>query len=419
MADRRPSRLLELLTFGLVALLALRAPGFGDYPTDAGPALAAIAHGHVAAFFAHQPAMGAVSLLLRAPFTALAAGLGDGPVGLYRWGDLPCLLALAGLAIALTRVTLRRAGPLSAPSAVLAQILIAAVCLFNPLVDDALYWGHPEELLTTALAAGALLAACERRVLVTAVLAGLAVASKQWAIIALVPCALLLERDRLRMLTLAGATAVAATLPMAVANFTAFRHALAYISNPQPVVTVFTWLYPVSPTGWVHVSNIFGDDRLLHVHRLIAWEGAVSRPLITVLGLLVPAIVARWSQRPHVVEPILLGTAVAFVLRCALDPGSAAYYHLPILLVLLVGDAQAGRRIPVTGLIATALAFVVLDRIAGYVPEAGVSAAYVIASVLGCALLLARARGRLHRPVAAEPGETGEGPRHGRRVGLA
>src|ERR1700684_4289736 len=72
---------------------ALIAPGLGDYPGDAGPALTAIAHGNVAAFLSHQPAMGALALLVRAPFALLGGALHTSPSGLYRWGDLPCLLS--------------------------------------------------------------------------------------------------------------------------------------------------------------------------------------------------------------------------------------------------------------------------------------------------------------------------------------
>ena len=39
---------------------------------------------------------------------------------------------------------------------------------------------------------------------------------------------------------------------MIVGNFASFRHVVHYISAPQPIVTVFTWLYPFSPTGRVH-----------------------------------------------------------------------------------------------------------------------------------------------------------------------
>jgi hypothetical protein len=289
MGDRTYSRLLAGAALALAIVLSLRATGLGDYPTDAGPALSAIAHGNLAAFFSHQPAMGPLSLYLRAPFAAVAVALHDGQKGIYRWEAVPCLLAIAVVSLWLATLARRRG------SGRIAQILIVGLCLLNPLVGDALYWGHPEELLTASLAVGALLAASERNSLLTGVLAGLAIASKQWALLVLVPSILVLERERLRALLAAGGVAAALILPMIVANPGAFRRALHYISAPQPVVTVFTWLYPVSPTGTVHVANIFGDARVFEAHRLLPSVGAVSRPLITILGLALPLLL--WWRR--------------------------------------------------------------------------------------------------------------------------
>lgn len=148
MSERVYGRLLAVGGLALACVLAVRAPGVGDYPTDAGPALTAIAHGNLSGFFSHQPAMGSVSLFVRAPFVALGAALGDGPVGLYRWGTLPCLLAVAVIAIWLGRISVRRGSRRAAP------ILIVAVALLGPLVNDALYWGTPKSSSLPASASG-------------------------------------------------------------------------------------------------------------------------------------------------------------------------------------------------------------------------------------------------------------------------
>ena len=250
-------RLLALAALAAASVIALRAPGFGDYPSDAGPALTAIAHGSIGGFFSHQPAMGSVSLFVRAPFVMLGAALHDSPFGLYRWGDLPCMLAVALVAIWMARVAGRRGTGRGG------QIVIVAVCLLNPLINDALYFGHPEELLTTALAVGALLAACDRRVVLAAVLAGLAVASKQWALLIICPTLLVLERDRIRAAWLMLTVAAGSTAPMVLGNFAAFRNAIHYISTPQPVTTVFTWMYPFSPhRDGAHLQHLRRPTRL-------------------------------------------------------------------------------------------------------------------------------------------------------------
>lgn len=386
MSDRRYGRLLAGGALVLAGILALRAPGLGDYPTDAGPALRAIAHGDLSAFFSHQPAMGSLSLFVRAPFAAVAVALGDGEVGIYRWGSLPCLLAVAAVAVWLGRIALRHG------SGRLAPVLIVALSLLNPLVHDALFYGHPEELLTASLAVGALLGACEGRPVLTGVLAGLAIASKQWALLILAPAVLMLERDRIRALLISAGVATAATLPMVVGSFSGFRHALHYVSHPQPVVTLFTWLYPFSPQETFRITNIFGDDRLTEAHRLLGAESLISRPLIVVLGVAIPLIVWWSSGRRLAIKPALISMTIVFILRCALDPGSAGYYHVPILLTLLALDAFAGRRVPVTGLVCWAISYVVVGRFTTYLSVGATNAAYIAVTITACGLLVRELR---------------------------
>ena len=63
---------LIVLALLISAHAALSAATLGDYPNDAGPALAALLHGDLHAFANATPAMGDVSLLVRAPFAAIA-----------------------------------------------------------------------------------------------------------------------------------------------------------------------------------------------------------------------------------------------------------------------------------------------------------------------------------------------------------
>ncbi len=397
-----PSRRTELL-FGAAAaavtvvVTTLHAVDLGDYPRDAGPAITAGAHGSLSGFFAHQAAMGPLSLYLRVPFAAIGVAFGDGAHGLYRWGSLACLIPLALVALWLARFATRQG------AGRLAQVLILGIVLLNPLVADALYWGHPEEILTAALATGAVIAALEDRSLAAGLLAGLAIASKQWALIMLLPILLILGRDRVRAGVAALGVAALASVPMIVGNFASFRHVLHYISAPQPIVTVFTWLYPFSPIGRVHISDINGGRPPFIAHQILPIETSLSHPLIILIGLGLPLFVLwRARGRPEPRE-LLVACALALLLRCALDPGSAAYYHLPLLLTLITLDALEGRSIPVTGLSGTALAFIVLDRLPQYVAPEVTNVAYIVTSI-GVACLLAREL-RAARP-ALMPGRT-------------
>jgi len=382
---RRPFGLLLLIAaIAGACVRALTAPGPGDYPWDAGPALTAIAHGSLSGFFSHQPAMGAVALYTRVPFVLLGAAFHDSRLGLYRWGALPCLLAVALLATWLARVAARRG------TGHAGQVLIVAICLLNPLVSDALYWGHPEELLAASLAVGALLAASEGRLTSAAVLTGLAVATKQWALLVVCPVLLTCERRRLRRALAMSATAGAATLPMLVANLGAFRHTLLYISKPQPFTSVFDWLYPLAPSGRVSAALPFGDLRTYTGHTLPQWAGVVSHPLIIALGVIVPLAVWLRCGRRLATPELFLSAALVFLLRCTLDPGSARYYHLPLLMALVAFDTTTGAALPVAGLAACAGAFAILDRLPSYVSNELGSLLYIAATLTAAALLAHR-----------------------------
>jgi len=379
-------RLLAIAAITAGSAIALRAPGLGDYPFDAGPALSAIAHGQLAHFISHQPAMGAVSLYARAPFVALAALLHDSPVCIYRLGDLPCVLSVAFVSLWMARI----AGARGTGRA--GRALIVAICLANPLIGNALRLGHPEELLTASLAVGSLLAACERRVVLTAVLAGLAVASKQWALLVVCPALLVLERDRLRAGLLMAGVALASTLPMVIGSFGAFRHALEFLATPQSITTQFNWLYPISPTGTVRVSFMFGGGTSLSGHTAAGVLSAVSHPLIIALGVLVPLIVWLAHGRRLAAKQMLIATALVFVLRCVFDPWSQAYYHLPLLLTLVALDVSAGRELPLAGLAGAAGAFVVLDRFPDYLGSQAANLAYIATTVAAVAVLVRELR---------------------------
>jgi hypothetical protein len=107
----------------------------GDYPVDAGPTIDA--HGHVRQALASHPIMGALAVLIRVPFAALAKVLGGGEVAIHRAGCFPCVLALG--------------------------------------------------LLGPAFVGGAVLLALRRRSIACGIALGLALATKQWAAIAETP----------------------------------------------------------------------------------------------------------------------------------------------------------------------------------------------------------------------------------------
>jgi hypothetical protein len=206
---------------------------------------------------------------------------------------------------------------------------------------------------------------------------------------------LALERDRLRAAAGGLGVAAAATVPMMAGNLSAFHHAWSYISKAQPVVTLFNWLYPFSPNGTGRITDVTGASHPFVGH--LAWpvEGVLSHPLIIVVGIALPLLVARRVGAGRAAVPqLLVATALVFLLRCGLDPESAAYYHLPMLLVLVLADAAAGRRLPLVGLVSAAVSFTVLDRFPGYLPAGVANLGYVVVSAVVMALLISRLRAR-------------------------
>src|SRR5438270_2503578 len=175
---------------GLAGLTAFAAPtaiggswyrgGLGDYPHDAAGAVDALAGGHVLrALTVHpQPLMGPIAILARTPFVAAGHLFGAGSLASYRLGAIPCLIAAGLLGV----VLLRTFAPASRRGA--ASIVVVLLAVASPAATNAVELGHPEEVLCAALSVLAVVAAMRSRVAATVVLLGLALATKQWAVIA-------------------------------------------------------------------------------------------------------------------------------------------------------------------------------------------------------------------------------------------
>jgi len=330
--DLAISAALVMAAIGLAALLAARSPLGPDYsgpvhpPCDCpGAAIRALAHGDVHRFLEAQPVMGPVSLALRAPFAALGLHLGDGSERtLYRFGVFPCLLA-AGLlgAFLFARMRERR-------RAALACLLVPALVAFNPLTTRALNFGHPEEILAAALCVAAVLAASRGRPLPAGILLGLAIATKQWALLAALPAAFA-ERDRpVRLLAVGAVTAALLMVPMALGDLHRFvelnRGAGIVGAGAMPTNIWFGFGHDVPVV--LHASGPSSPPRAIPEAL-----GAISHPLVLLVGA---ALALAWWPRRRTAAPedALLLLALILLARCLLDPLTNSYYHLPFLVAL-------------------------------------------------------------------------------------
>ena len=353
---------------------------WSDYETANQVPLHALVHGHLGAFLQTAPIEGP-SLLLRAPF-ALAAWLwGASDMAVYRMVAVPGLLAGVVLGVLLWHLRDRRLG---SPRWGLLVVLLAAG---NPITLRALDIGHPEELLGAALCVGAVLAALYHRPWLAALLLGLAMGNKAWAVLAIPP--VLLALDRRRWSVLAASAGIAALL---VAPFLLYSHSgAAAVSSAGHTDAVFqpwqVW-WPFGAHGHV-VRGMFGEIKPGY-RAAPAWIGSFTHPLIALLAI--PAAVAwKWfrrGERPS--SDLLLLLALLLLARCVLDPANNVYYHLPFLMALLAWEALERARPPLLSAAAAALVWLTFQVLPAHISPDAQCLAY-LAWALPALALLARA----------------------------
>lgn len=361
--------------------VALTAPGTGDYPADAGPAMTALLHGNLHAFAVATPAMGELSLYLRLPFAALAYLGSPTETSIYRWGAVPCMVSLALLGVWLASIARSRG------TGLFGQVAIVAVALFNPMVHWALFYGHPEELLTTSLAVGAIVSAAQRRVTLTTVLLGLAIASKQWAVIAVFPVLAVFPGRRVRVTVGAAAIVTAVSLPVLLVSAASFLHNQLVLVHEHFLVPAWdSWLFLISPTVTFPVR---GGFTYAGPHLSSTLVGLLH-PLIICVAIAIGLYLARRVRTHLTLDVWFAAVAVAFLLRCTLDTETMPYYEAPLFMTLLAWDALRGGRLPLRALFAAVVSYALFDRLTPTaIGSNTASALYDSATLAGC-LLLAR-----------------------------
>jgi DNA-binding XRE family transcriptional regulator len=316
--------------------------------------------------------------LVQTPFVALSGTSGEAA---YPWAVFPCLLVTGFVGLYLSRIAARRGAERST------QVLIAALVLLNPLTFEAIENGHPEEILTTALAVAAVAAAAENRVRRTALLLGLAIASKQWAVIAVLPALLTLPAARLRTGMLAVAVAVVLFLPAVVASPSSFFGVQTQVAGTGRVVTPWSAWYPAATTR-TEVYVVDGERLVAEVENAPSLADPLSHPLIVVLALSLPFAVVLRRGAPLGPQDAFALLALLALLRCVFDPVDNLYYHEPLLLALVGWDAFAARGLPLRALAGTAVGLLFWKAWHGLSDPAVFNLIYVaVAGGLGLALL--------------------------------
>ncbi|HTD09611.1 MAG TPA: glycosyltransferase 87 family protein [Solirubrobacteraceae bacterium] len=387
----RENALCALLAAGscaAVAWLGLASFVWNDYETEAKPSFEALAHGHVMSFLRLAPPYGG-SLVERAPFALLAGLWGGDSLAIYRMVALPCLLAMSVFAVWLCRRMRNEGRP------ALARALAVGVCVANPMALSALELGHPEELLGACLCVWAVVLASRGRSVWAGVLLGLAIANKEWAVIAAGPVLLALPRQshsggpasaaRAILSCIASTCVVSATIlaPLLLASSAFATGARAVISTPSNIFQPWQlWWFFGSHSAPLHGS--FGKP-LPGYRTGPAWAGAISHPLVVAVG--VGVAVAVWLHyRREGREPgergAMLTLALVLLLRCMLDTWNTGYYMLPFTIALLVWELRGTRPLPILVLTSTVAPWFALQELSarGVSPD-GQAALFLIWTV--------------------------------------
>jgi Glycosyltransferase family 87 len=344
----------------LMGWLRLLTPALSDYEEEAEASIFELRAGDLGGFLEEAPAYGG-SLLLRAPFALLPNLWGGGDLAAFRSLAAPCLLASAVLGTWLWR---RAADRGHRPAT---RWIALAICAMNPLTLWALELGHPEELLGGALAVAAVLLAGARRPVPAGVLLGLAVANKPWAVLAGLPMLLALptRREQLHATVAALVPAVALLAPFVLAGSAAVAQTQAVATAPSPIFQPWQvwWFFGEYGTS-ADVRGLFGGEP--------GWRVPPPWPIGRLFVVSVPIVLSlgaalRRRERPW--HDALALLALAFLLRCLIDPWNVLYYEIPFLFALVAWEIHARRDLPVISLAATLLSWLTLTNAAGLSPD--------------------------------------------------
>jgi hypothetical protein len=346
--DRRLLPAVALLLGAVVLWRGSLDAFWSDFYEEAWPSYVALHHGDVGGFVNHAPTYRGFLLLIGGPMTYVASLLGFDdlrPFGtsdlekVYAATALPGVLAMGWLTTALAR----RARALGAP--LWQALLILAVTA--PIAYLALQFGHPEDVLASCAAVGAVLVARSGRVGASVALLVLAGLCKQWGVLAILPAALAAPRANLRIALLGGAGAAATLGALHVLGGEGSAGAL---TNVGTLFHGHQWLYPlgVAPAPGVELPSASASTVAP------AWLSLIVHPLIVVLAVPLSALWWRCAGRgERNRDDAFALLALLFLERCALDPWNVHYYHLPMLLALLAWEIRRGRTVPLVTLFAS------------------------------------------------------------------
>jgi hypothetical protein len=255
---------------------------------------------------------------------------------------IPCLLGAAALGLIIYNQLARQ-------GRTRAGWLALALCVANPITLRALEIGHPEELLGGVLCVAAVLAAIRDRPVWAGLLLGLAVANKEWAVLAIPPVAFALRTGRWRAATVATATAALVLAPLAL-------HGSSGISTARGIAASSGAGFTPQQLWWFLGTHgrVIGVNGLMPGYRVPpAWLVPIGHLAVVAAGFGASAVwwvIRRGRSTPY--EPLLL-LAFVMLMRCVIDPWNILYYALPFLMALVAWEGVGQARAPLGTLTVT------------------------------------------------------------------
>jgi len=400
-----------------IAWLGLYGFAWNDYDTEAQPAVQALTSGHLQQFLQLAPAYGG-SLIERAPLALIPGLWGGGALAVYRMLALPALLAAAVLGIYLV-ARMRSEG-----HATLARAIALGVCVANPLTLRALEMGHPEDVIGGCLCVAAVLVAARpvngrAGALWAGVILGLAIANKEWALLAVGPVLLVLPAGRrLWCLASTGAVAGAVLAPLVLIGSGGFVTSARVIATaPIEIFQPWQLFWFFGHHGALRYGEYGGAKPGYRIGPV--WTGAISHPLILATAFVVTVAVAlkrRKSLRSAAPSEsrgrvsagllserdALLLLGLLLLLRSVLDTWDSVYYFVPVVFALLTWEVLSpAKRLPLVAVSVTVLAWLSFQWLPVHV-SADAQAAFFLAWTLPLAAVLSL---KLFRPSRFQTGE--------------
>lgn len=349
MARIRPLLLPALVATALLLASAwsgLQTSAFTDFEVEAADAVTALQDLDLRTFLDTAPAYGG-SLLLRGPALVWSDALGGGLDGAFRALAVPALLALLALALALWKRMSDAQRPWSA-------WLALGVSCGSPLLVRALQIGHAEEILGAALVGFAALAATGERPTLSGIALGLAVVNKPWAILAILPIVLILQRRRLRAMLATAVVGAIGWAPLMLGGAAAAESVQVAQRSTGLFLPWHLWWFFGAHDG----PGIGFSSQQPGFRQEPAWVSQFGHPLVVAIPIAIALafiLVRRRQGQPVRTSDGLTLLALSLLLRCLLDPWNQSYYSIPFLTALLVWELQTSESPPYLTALVTAL----------------------------------------------------------------